>query len=61
MKIINLAPFFFALTLVSCTKSINQNSGLPATYNIIQPQNGIYVILKKGVSKKELLDNFYEK
>jgi hypothetical protein len=61
MKITKIALLFYLLFCVGCTKSINQNSGLPATYNIIQPQNGIYVILKKGVSKKELLDNFYEK
>jgi len=48
--------------LVSCTNSVvNHDNHTSSSYDLIQPQNGIYAITKKNVGEKELTNNFYEK
>lgn len=54
-----ILPLLAIIVTISCTQKYDDN--LTIKYNLIQPQNGIYVILDKDVNEKELKNNFYEK
>ena len=54
-----ILPLLAIIVTISCTQKYDDN--LTIKYNLIQPQNGIYVILQKDVNEKELKNNFYEK
>ncbi len=61
MKKVIYTILFAFLFIVSCTSCVNNNNQASLSYNLIQPQNGIYAITKKNVGKKELTNNYYEK
>lgn len=48
-----------SLLLFSCKNSPIENNVFK--YNIIKPENGIYAVVKKNVTEKELVDSYYEK
>ena len=54
--------FLIIVTTFSCSnKEELDNKINEVQFNLIQPQNGIYVILKRNALKYEINDNYYEK